>query len=122
VPREVEPEAADLPDRIDGRTVVFAPPEDRPHPAYELGARERPADVVVGPELEPQNAVELRILGRQHDDRHFMALFAELAADVRARHPRKHHVKHEEVVVASARGLERARTVGAGFHLVARFA
>ena len=64
--------------------------------ADELAQAERLGHVVVGAELEPDDLVELRVLGRQHHDRH-ARLGADDAADLDARQLREHQVQEDEV-------------------------
>ena len=89
------------------RAVELAPPQDRAHAAQQLRRRERLRHVVVRAELEPEHAVDLRVARRQHQDRH-VALGAQLAADVGARHPGQHHVEDDDVVAAASRAASSA--------------
>ena len=50
--------------------VELASPQDRPDPRHELARAERLDDVVVGAELEADDAVGLLAAGGEHDDRH----------------------------------------------------
>ena len=80
---------------IDGHALL-GPPEERPDPGRQLAQAERLGDVVVGAELQPDDLVELGVLGRQHDDRH-ARLGADDAADLDARQLREHQVQEDEV-------------------------
>jgi hypothetical protein len=55
--------------------------QEGPQARNHLAARERLHDVVVGAELESDDAVGLRAAGREHDDRHLRPA-AQLAAEV----------------------------------------
>ena len=59
-------------------------------------ARERLGDVVVGADLQPDDLVDLAVLGGQHDDRHVGAL-PQLPAHLDAGQPRQHQVEQHEV-------------------------
>jgi hypothetical protein len=61
-----------------------------------LTNRERLGDVVVGAKLEPDDLVNLGVLGRDHDDRHAAAL-AKCATEIEAAHPRQHQVEEDQV-------------------------
>ena len=80
-------------------------PEERPDPGRQLAQAERLRDVVVGAELEPDDLVELAVLGGQHHDRH-AGLGADDPADLDAGQLGEHQVQQDEV---RALGAERAR-------------
>ena len=82
------------------------PPEDGADPRDDLACAERLDHVVVGAELEADDAVGLLAAGGQHDDRHPGAL-PELAADVEPGPVGKHHVEQDEVGLELRRELER---------------
>jgi hypothetical protein len=73
-------------------------PQRSPNPAAELADRERLRDVVVRPELEPDDLVELVVAGRQHDDRD-RAPGAQAAAHFQPVQLREHDVEDHEVDV-----------------------
>ena len=62
--------------------------QDRLDPGQQLGAAERLGDVVVGTDLEPDDAVDLVALGREDDHRRGDALAAQDAEDLDAAHAR----------------------------------
>ena len=64
--------------------------------AEQLAHREGLGDVVVGADLEPDDLVDLGVLGGQDDDRHGAAR-AHVAADVEAARPRHHDVEDQQV-------------------------
>src|SRR5919112_320472 len=79
-----------------------------PHPAQKRAAREHPAgerfgDVVVSPELQPDDPVYLVVAGGQHDDGH-VALRPDPPYDLRAVELGEHYVEHHQVRLE---GLER---------------
>src|SRR4051794_3730097 len=92
--------------------------ERRLHARAELAHRERLGDVVVGAELEPEDLVDLLRLGREHDDRHGLALRPQAPADLQAVHARQHHVQDHEVEDLLGEAGERLAPVGRGNHLV----
>ncbi len=102
------------------RSVVRSvrPPQDRLHPADELSGRERLGHVVVGAELQAEDAVDLVAPGRQHDDRH-VGLLTDVAREVETALARQHHVEHEQVGVDLLEEERAARRVLRGVHLVA---
>ena len=63
-------------------TVELAASEERADAAHELGDRERLRHVVIGADLEPDDAIGLGVARRQHDDRQ-----VALRAQRPARHP-----------------------------------
>ena len=69
---------------------------DGADPRHELAQAERLHDVVVRAELEPDDAVDLLALRRDHDDRHVRAR-AQLAADREAVDVRQPEVEQHEV-------------------------
>ena len=83
------------PARAPLRAVTRAP-QHRPDPRGHLAGAERLDDVVVGAELEADDAVGLLAAGGEHDDRDLGAL-AERAGDVVARPVGEHHVEEDEV-------------------------
>ena len=64
-----------------GRRAFPGPAQDGPHPRHQLAGRERLDQVVVGAELEAEDAVDLVVAGREEEDGH-RAAGADLAADV----------------------------------------
>src|SRR5215213_2955442 len=107
VAREVEPEPPDLPYRSRAvPTVELAAAQDRAHAADELRPRERLGDVIVGAELETEDAVDLGVTCGQHQDRHDASLGTQAPADLRAGDVGQHHVEDEDVVVVGRGTLE----------------
>ena len=86
------------------------PAQERPDPAAELADRERLRDVVVRPELEPNDLVQLVVAGSEHDDRHG-ALRPQPAADLEPVELREHEVEDDEVDPVRAEALERLLAV-----------
>ncbi len=80
--------------------------KDRMHAGQNFANRKRFGDVVVGTELEPDDLVDLRVLGRDDDDRHAAAL-PEGSAEVEPAHPRQHQVEQDEI---GPRGAGRPKT------------
>ena len=70
--------------------------QHRPHARGELARRERLRHVVVGAELEPDDAVGLLAARRQQDHRERRA-GADPAAELEPVRSREHHVEHDEV-------------------------
>src|SRR5215210_4179068 len=83
VANRIELESADTQHRRRARAIELASPDDRADAHDQLGHRERLRDVVVGPDLEAEDAVQLGALRREHDDRH-RALSAEPPAHLGA--------------------------------------
>src|SRR5439155_23537226 len=103
--------AGEVANEPDPMQLVLLPAQDRPNPADQLSRRERLRDVVVGAELEPFDAILARVAGAQQDDRR-CCLALQRADDVRAEHPRHHHVQDQEVVLGAPRRRERCLAVG----------
>src|SRR5829696_8782882 len=72
------------------------PAHDRPDAGHELPDGERLGDVVVRPELEPDDPVYLVVAGGQHDDGH-VALRPNPPYDLRAVELGEHDVEHDQV-------------------------
>ena len=70
--------------------------EQRTDAGGQLAQAERLRHVVVGTELQPDDLVELGVLGRQHHDRH-ARLGPDDAADLDARQLGEHQVEQDEV-------------------------
>ena len=71
-------------------------PEDRLHPRNELAWREGLREVVVGADLEPDDAVRLLVARGEHQDRH-LRLLPHRPADVEAVHPRQPDVEQHHL-------------------------
>ena len=85
--------------------------EERPDPGRQLAQAERLRHVVVGAELEADDLVELRVLGREHDDRH-ARLGADDPADLDAGQLRQHQVEEDEVGLVGPEARQRLAPVG----------
>ncbi len=83
-------------------------PQDGAHAGDHLGAAERLDDVVVGAELEPDDAVRLGPAGGEDDDRD-AAAGADRAADVAAVAVGQVEVEQDQVRLEGLLQLERAR-------------
>lgn len=94
-PVEVHPDPRGLDDPRLPR-LPLCPAEDGPDPGLELSGAERLHDVVVGPELQPQDPVVLRGPGGEHDDGD-LGLLADLPGNFESVHPRQHEVEEDEV-------------------------
>src|SRR5213596_225612 len=81
--------------------------QHRPHAGEQLAQREGLCDVIVGAQLEPEDAVHLGAARRQHDHGHVDTAAAELPADVPAAHPR-HQTSSSTRSGASLRASARA--------------
>ena len=64
-----------------GRRALPGPAQDGAHPRHQLAGRERLDQVVVGPQLQAEDAVDLVVARREEEDGH-RAAGADLAADV----------------------------------------
>ena len=84
----------------------------------QLRTAEWLGDVVVGADLEPDDAVDLVALGREDDHRGRHALASQDAEDLDAAHARQHHIEQDEVEPLVAGGLQRRLTVRGGGNLV----
>jgi hypothetical protein len=81
-------------------------PQDRAHARDDLPGAERLDDVVVGAELEADDAVGLVAAGGEHDDRHLRGA-ADLTADVEARSVGQHQIEQDEVGLDARGRIER---------------
>jgi hypothetical protein len=78
----------------------------------ELAQRERFAEVIVGSELEPQNAIELLVFRREDQDREMLAARAQAAAELEAVEARHDDVEDGEVRQRALEPRQRLRAVG----------
>ena len=92
--------------------------EDRPDPGDELARAERLGEVVVGPDREADQFVDLLGLRGQHDDVG-VAERADLAADLDAVDPRQHQVEDDDIWMLGPSHLERHGPVACGQDLPA---
>src|SRR4249919_2439521 len=94
----VDPELAPLDELLpfSGEVRRRGAPEECAHAAPELADRERLRDVVVRPELEPENLVELLAAGGEHDDRD-VALPSQALAHLEPVESWEHHIEHHEI-------------------------
>ena len=106
------PEVDDRRRRLD-RDRLLGAAEERPDPGRQLAQAERLGDVVVGAELEPDDLVELGVLGREHDDRH-AGLGPDDPADLDAGQLGEHQVEQDEVGLLGAEAGQRLAPVGRG--------
>jgi hypothetical protein len=81
---DVDAEAAQSAYRHFSLTVELTPPQDRPYATEELYFRKWLGDVIVGADLETEDAIGLRVARRQHDDRH-RALSTQTSTDLGSR-------------------------------------
>src|SRR5213593_182235 len=81
------------------------PPEDGTGPGHDLARREGLRDVVIGAELQADDAVGLLALGREHDDRR-LRLCPDPPKDLQAIDPREHEIQQDEVGSAGRERLE----------------
>ena len=87
--------------------------KQRADPGGQLAQAERLGHVVVGAELEPDDLVELGVLGRQHDDRH-AGLGPDDPADLDPRQLGEHQVEQDEVRALGPEPDQRLAAVGGG--------
>ena len=102
--RRVETEGSDL-----ERVPLFpraAPAHDGPDPSRELPRREGFDDVVVGAQLEPEDAIDLLPPRGEHHDRDIRSL-TDLACEITSVSVRQHHLGPGESVGSD--GLPRGR-------------
>ena len=96
------------------------PPEHGADPASQLGQAERLGDIVIGPRLEPEHRVRLRVERGQHDDRDHVAPAPQCAADlVAVGAGPEGHVEQDDVEVIRARAIDRGAPVGDRKHAMA---
>ena len=95
------------------------PAQQRAHARDEFVGAERLGDVVVGAELEPDDAVGLFGAGGQHDDRQGGRgrIGAERTADLEAVEAREHQIEQQEIRLAAP---QRRQHVGAARNLIHR--
>ena len=96
------------------RRTRFQPAQNRANAGGQLSRVERLGQVVVGAELQADDAVHIFAAGREHDDRHF-AFLAQAAQDFEAIHARQHHVQQDDRVVALQRLVQAALAVVLAF-------
>src|SRR5450759_4469036 len=82
--------------------VPVSPPEERLDPAHQLAQAERLCQVVVRPQLQANDLVNLVVTGRQDQDGHLALRRPDPAEDLESVHARQADVEHHEI-----RGLVR---------------
>src|SRR5918997_2823205 len=97
--------------RGDGRPAHYGS-----HAGDELAHGERLGDVVVGPELEPDDPVYLVVLGGEHDDGH-VALRPDAPAHLGAVELGEHDVQDDEVRLVALESLQGLLAVADGMDL-----
>src|SRR5262249_15117039 len=63
----------------------------------QLARVERLAEIIVGADFKPDNAVDILLQRRKENDRHVGAVGPEVAAHVEAGAVGQHHVEHDEI-------------------------
>ena len=98
VPIDVDAERA-VGERAARRCRALRPAQQRPHAGHDFARAEGLGDVVVGAELQPDDAVRLLGLGGEHDHRHGggRRIGAHRPAHVEAVHARQHHVEDHQI-------------------------
>ena len=94
---------------IDGRAA-----EEHLHARQQLAHRERLAEVVVGADLQAENAVELFVARGEKDDGHGLGHAADAPAELEAVHLRHHDVEDDQagkLVLKRTPGLEPGRVL-----------
>ena len=74
-----------------------APAQYGAHAGDQLTRVERLAEIIVGADLESDDAVDIFFQRGEQDDRHAGALGAKVAAKIEPRAVRQHHVEHDQV-------------------------
>jgi hypothetical protein len=100
------------------RTKTPGPPEQGADPRAELADRERLRHVVVGAQVQPDDAVRLLAAGGQHQDRDFDPVGPQLPADVVPARPRQHQIENQEVRALLPDQAQAGLAVPGGQHLV----
>ena len=88
------------------------------HPAYQLLRAERLGDVIVGAQLQAEDAVDLLAACGQHDDRRVRG-GAQPAGDLQPVDFGQHEVKHHQVEALARQQVQRCLTILRGRHLKA---
>ena len=81
---------------------------------HELARIERFRQIVVGPHLETDDAVDVLALGRQHDDWHVLSGAAQPAAYRKAVLAGEHEVEHDDMRRIALQLLVDVARVGKG--------
>src|SRR5205085_1063334 len=116
---EVEDELAELEAVRDALLLVAAlAAQDGVDPGDHLADVERLGDVVIGPEVEAHDLVDLLVLRGEDDDRDLDVVLLERLADLEAGDPREHDVQDDQVGRAVHGELEAALTVVRGEDVV----
>ena len=110
MPVDVHPDRTRLHDRADRLTDVAAAAQHCPHPGDQLAGRERLGHVVVRPQLQADDLVDLTVLRSQHDHG-YVGPLPQAPAHLAARQTGQHEVKQHQVGAGAVEGLD---GVGAG--------
>lgn len=108
---DIEPDMTDLEHRkaLD-RLRMRCPSQGRPDAGDELAHAVGLRDIVVSAHLQADDDVDLRRLGRHHDDRH-LRVGPDLPADLDARNRRQHDVEQHQVRMDSVEPVQRLDAV-----------
>ena len=80
--------------------------QDRLHARQQLARIERLRQIIVGAEIEPDDAIDVVAAGRQHQHGRSRARLAQLLQHVESRQAGKHDVENDEVVVLALRAAQ----------------
>ena len=107
VSRRIEAQVANLNDR---RPLALSAPDQGSKPGQQLGEGERLGQVIVGPAVEPGNAVLERAASGKHQHWRPDPLLAQAPAGLEAVDAGQDHVENDRVVTASAGHADRFLT------------
>jgi hypothetical protein len=96
--------------------LVSGPAQDRPDPGDQLAGVERLSQIIVRPDLQPDDAIHLIAAGGEHEHGYF-ALFANSLQGLESIAARKHHIQNDQRVGSGARLGDTLVPVMAGFDL-----
>ena len=88
----------------------------RLHPGYQLAGTEGLCHVVIRPQAQSPDLVNIVFLGGNHDDRNIF-LLPHLPADLKAIHPRQHQIQDHQLEIFLQCALKPCLPVGSYLYL-----
>jgi hypothetical protein len=95
---------------------VILTTKHRSNAGCEFSRIERFAEIVVGPDLKADDAVDVLLQRGEQNDRNMGVLGPHVPADIQARSVRQHDVEHDQFDVVRLQGSHKRALVGSQRH------
>ncbi len=93
-----------------------ATPQDCANPGYQFAGIKGPGKIIVRPDLQSEDTVDVFAAGGQDQHRNWR-LLSHPAQHIKAAHPGEHQVEHDQRMLARERPLKPAGDIMHGFDL-----